>query len=206
MTDPDQEDMSRARQVMKYLMEHPELKIIFEWQETDGIIDVYTDSDWATCPVTRKSVSGGTILNGKHLIAHWTRLQPVVSTSSGEAELVAACTAMSELILVENLSEDMNHKWKGRMNVDARACKGIVLRKGVGKLKHLTIKFLWIQAAVAARKTEVRHIPRHLNVADMFTHGISSGELARHMSTLSCRFTRLCSCRYPPCKTLNHDG
>ena len=45
MTDPDQEDMSRARQVMKYLMEHPELKIIFEWQETDGIIDVYTDSD-----------------------------------------------------------------------------------------------------------------------------------------------------------------
>ena len=61
-------------------------------------------------------------MRGTHLIAHWTRLQQVVTTSSAEAELVAACCAMTALISVEIISADLCQPWKGQMKVDARAC------------------------------------------------------------------------------------
>ena len=130
------------------------------------------------------------MLHGGHLIAHWTRMQNVVSTSSAEAELIAAYTSMKELVSIENMSADLQSPWKGRLKVDARACRDIILRKGTGKLKHVTINYLWIQYAVQARATEVVYVPRHLNIADLFTHGVSESELCPVLSFMACRITR----------------
>ena len=51
-------------------------------------VDVYVDSDYAGCPRTRKSTSGGCVMMGSHLIKSWSSTQNnVISLSSGEAEL-----------------------------------------------------------------------------------------------------------------------
>ena len=43
------------------------------------------DTDWAGDRQSRKSVSGGMILHGKHLIKAWTKQESIVATGSAEA-------------------------------------------------------------------------------------------------------------------------
>ena len=54
-------------------------------QEIESI-DVYTDTDWAGCPKTRKSTSGGCAMLGAHAVKSWSSTQSSVELSSGEAE------------------------------------------------------------------------------------------------------------------------
>ena len=64
-------------------------------QEETNTIVLTTDAEWATCRESRRSDSGGTLLLGDHLIAAWSRVQPRVALSSGEAELHAGMRGIS---------------------------------------------------------------------------------------------------------------
>ena len=70
--------------------------------------------------------------------------------------------------------------------VDASACKGILLRKGVGSIKHLETKDLWVQEAVRRRSISVRKIPRAENASDSMASYSAPSILQRHMQMLNC--------------------
>ena len=57
----------------------------YDWQTVSNI-DVYSDTDWAGCPRTRRSTTGGALVLGSHLIKSWSSTQADVALSSGEAE------------------------------------------------------------------------------------------------------------------------
>ena len=57
----------------------------YTWQKA-STLECYSDTDWAGCPKTRKSTSGGCLMLGGHLIKSWSSTQPSISLSSGEAE------------------------------------------------------------------------------------------------------------------------
>ena len=64
-----------------------------------------------------------------------------MALSSGEAELNSAVKGVSEAIgLQELIKEVFDVHLAVRLNVDASACRGILLRQGAGKVKHLTTK------------------------------------------------------------------
>ena len=49
----------------------------------------YSDSDWAVCPLTRKSTTGYVILLCNGAVIWYSKIQPCISLSSTEAEYVA---------------------------------------------------------------------------------------------------------------------
>ena len=57
--------------------------------EDDGVIDVYSDSDWAGCLRTRRSTSGGVMMLGNGVVKTWSNTQTTIAQSSGEAEYYA---------------------------------------------------------------------------------------------------------------------
>ena len=124
---------------------------------------------------------------GKHLVQHWTRMQPVVSQSSAEAELVAAAKAVSEMAAVTHLMVDLGLQTKLQLRVDARACRAMLLRKGAGRVKHLSIRYLWVQRAVREYAIHVEHVPRKHQLADVLTHAVTWGEMAAALTALGCR-------------------
>ena len=66
-------------------------------------LEVYTDSDWASDQVTRKSTSGAVIMaEGMRLHAH-SRGQASVALSSCEAEVVAASEGIKEALLLQEV-------------------------------------------------------------------------------------------------------
>ena len=66
-------------------------------------LECYVDSDWAGCSSTRKSTSGGLLyLLGTPIMA-WSRTQSTVALSSGEAELYAMGSGVTEAIHIRHL-------------------------------------------------------------------------------------------------------
>ena len=99
---------------------------------------------------------------GDHLIAAWSRVQPRIAPSSGEVELYAGMRGISETLGVVHLMREFkSHDW-GRIvhRVDASACRAIMLRRGCGGLKHITVKSLWVQDALREHSVEVDRVPR----------------------------------------------
>ena len=63
MSAPTELSLKAVKRLGRYLEGRPRLVYHYPWQEIDTI-DVYSDTDWAGCPKTRKSTSGGVILLG----------------------------------------------------------------------------------------------------------------------------------------------
>ena len=61
----------------------------FDYQSADHI-DAHADMDWAGCPRSRRSTSGGCIMVGTHLLKCWSSTQAGVAMSPGEAEFYGA--------------------------------------------------------------------------------------------------------------------
>ena len=73
------------KKLTRYLRARPRMVFEFERQVAEGL-EVYSDTDWAGCPRTRKSTTGGCAMVGSHLIKAWSSTQASVALSSGEAE------------------------------------------------------------------------------------------------------------------------
>lgn len=52
-------------------------------------------------------------------------------------------------------------------------------RRGLGKLRHVELKYLWIQDVVKEGRLKVRKVDGAKNVADHLTKGKSGSEMAR---------------------------
>ena len=87
---------------------------------------VQTDSDWAGDRESRKSISGGAISYGGGLVKSWSKEQPVVALSSGEAELYAANRGAREAMGVQSSCKEMGIETKIEVQVDATATEGML--------------------------------------------------------------------------------
>ena len=124
---------------------------------------------------------------GKHMIAHWSKLQTTIAVASGEAELNAAVKGASEAIgIYELLQEwDLVKGLNFYMLTDSSAAKGTLTRRGSGKIKHLTTKQLWVQEAIRNYGIEVMKIPREINSADLLTHQCQRWDFEGHIKRLN---------------------
>ena len=70
--------------------------------------------------------------------------------------------------------------------VDASACKSILMRKGAGGLKHVEVKQLWVQEAVAKKSIRVCKIGREWNAAETLASYSTSKTIQAHLRMLNC--------------------
>ncbi|XP_056692165.1 uncharacterized mitochondrial protein AtMg00810-like [Spinacia oleracea] len=70
-------------------------------------LQAFSDSDWAACPNTRKSITGYVLLLGNSPVSWKSKQQGTVSKSSSEAEYRAMAAAASEITWLVRLLEDI---------------------------------------------------------------------------------------------------
>merc|ERR1712026_662312 len=66
MAVPRRSDLVALRRLARYVIEVPRLVQCFRWQAPIREFVVYTDTDFAGCPRTRRSTNGGAIMRGRH--------------------------------------------------------------------------------------------------------------------------------------------
>ena len=105
----------------------------------------------------------------------------VVALSSGEAELYGIVKGTTYALGLRSLLEDLGVQVKLVVNTDASAALGMVRRRGVGKVRHIEVKELWIQDKVHSGEIEVRKAKSSENLADVFTKYVNQEKMNEAM-------------------------
>jgi hypothetical protein len=71
MSSPTDLHQAALKRMFRYLRSRPRMVFKFDYQDADHI-DAYADTDWAGCPRSRRSTSGGCIMLGTHLLKCWS--------------------------------------------------------------------------------------------------------------------------------------
>ena len=166
MANPSSTDWAKIKRIGRYLIGRPRLRYRFEFQRLPNCIRGLTDSDWAGCRRTRKSTSGAAIVFGNHLV------QPLGPS----------------LGFVGGL-HDMGYSVNAVVEGDSAVSLGIVQRRGLGKLRHIQVQFLWIQGAVRDQLLKVRKIPGAENPADLLTKHVPAEVRDRHLQRLCVEYS-----------------
>ena len=137
------------KRAARYLKGRPRCFQSFPFERDGGNIQTFADSDWAGCPLTRKSTSGGAILWGRSLLKSWSTVQSTTAMSSGEAELYAIVKAAAQTKYVISVAHDFDIDLRGLLRTDSSAAMGITKRSGLGgRTRHVQVQYLWVQRAV----------------------------------------------------------
>jgi len=188
MSKPSVHAWKALKRVCRYLVGAPRLVYCFKQQSVDHI-DVYVDTDWAGCPQTRKSTSGGCIMLGQHAIKHWSTTQTGIALSSGEAEFAGVIRGSGQGLGYQALLRDAGVELPLRVWTDSSAAIGICNRQGLGKLRHLDTHTLWIQQAVRTKRVDLRKVDGEKNPADLLTkHSISRQRLESLIALYGCKY------------------
>ena len=118
-------------------------------------------------------------------MGHWSRTQQVVALSSCEAELSGICKAAQEGLAAKHLSHEIGKEYPLCIYTDSSAARGVVQRQGAGKVKHLSVRQLWVQEREARKELTVCKVPREKNWADLLTHHATAPEASRYLSGLA---------------------
>lgn len=97
MTVPQEEHLNAALRVACYLKNSHGQGILF-CTSTDLKLTAWCDSDWASCPLTNRSLTGWFIQLDGSLVSWKTKKQDVVSRSSCEAKYRVMADTVSELL------------------------------------------------------------------------------------------------------------
>ena len=142
-------------------------------------LSVYTDSDWAGDPVGRKSTTGMVVCRGSHCLRHSSTTQTVIGLSSAESEFYALCRGASSALGVRSFFRDLGVDVEISVHSDASAARAAASRRGLGKVRHLQTRFLWLQGAVASKSVRLRAILGSENPADCLTKALPRASLHR---------------------------
>jgi len=172
MAKPREGHFNELTRLVKYLKGERRHMTEFIRQEPCDLT-TSTDSDWAGDVVNRRSTSGVAIQRGRHLIRHMCNLQNVVSLSSAEAEFYALTKGSAATLGVQSHLRDWAMELSITMQTDSSSGMAFGNRRGLGKMRHIQTRYLWIQEHVASRTLRIKKIDGTLNLSDILTkaHG-----------------------------------
>ena len=173
MKEPYDGSMAKLHRLTRYLQGTKDYGV---WLPKNGEIEklaIHSDMDWANCKKTRKSCACATFSVGNCLFFSYSRSLQMLCLSNGEAEFNgggAACPEglfMKEVLAFSGFPVDME------VYLDSSAARGVFQRQGVGRIRRLEVKSLWVQEALQRKLFSLHAVNTQDNLADFGAKGLA---------------------------------
>ncbi|CAE7827505.1 RE1 [Symbiodinium sp. CCMP2592] len=158
-------------------------------EENTTVLEVCSDSDWSGCKRTRKSVSSCAILWDNMLLYAHSKTQKTISLSSAESEYNSLVSAAAEGIFLSACIRFLlpDYTLEQICLVDNSACRALACRQGVGKMRHISGKLLWLQQMTKDNVLSVGPIPTAENVSDLGTKPLKAERIEKLLGMIGIR-------------------
>lgn len=178
MSNPTKDHWQAVKWVLRYI--RGSKMVGLQFKKSDKFeIKGYCDSDYATDPDRRRSVSGYVFTSGGNTISWKSGLQSVVALSTTEAEYIALNEAAKEAIWLKGLSEEMGFK-QSSVQIMCDSQSAIALAKNSvyhERTKHIDVKFHFIREKIEEGRIQVDKISTIWNPADILTKSVPVSKL-----------------------------
>jgi hypothetical protein len=188
MARPTRDGWRKLKILARFILERAAVVWQFAWQdEVELVLRVFSDSDWAGCRKTRRSTSGGVLMLGSHCLKTWSSTQAPIALSSAEAEYYAMVEATTRAVGLRAMLLEVGVVCSGptELHSDSSAARGFASRKGVGKMRHLEVRHLWLQAEVSGQRVVLRRVAGEANPADLLTKYLGIKDVFKHLGFMN---------------------
>ncbi|BBG97704.1 Seven transmembrane MLO family protein [Prunus dulcis] len=161
MQEPKRQHLEAAYRLLHYLKEAPGQGLLF-LQRTN----------WARCPITRRSVTGYCIFLGNALVSWKSKKQVTISRSSAEAEYRSMAAATCELTWLRYLLQDLHvaHSEPAKLFCDNQAALYIAANPVYHeRTKHIELDCHTVRERIERGEIKTGYVQTGEQIADLFT-------------------------------------
>ena len=117
--------------------------------ELPSEIRAATDANWAGELEGLRSTSCGWIYFGDHLLETYSSTQQIVALSTAESEYISITKGAAHALEVRSAMVEYGMTFNVVCETDASAARAMATRRGVGRVRHLDARLLWLQQLCA---------------------------------------------------------
>ena len=187
MSAPTNITCARLKRVMRYLVN--KRTSIWKFEPTasearDNELTATSDSDFGGCVKTRKNTTGIVLRYAGCTIATRNRTQGCISPSSAEAEYHGMVSALALGKQIQEILSEYHEDTHIILETDSSAAKANAERPGCGKIKHISVKYRYLQDAITNQEVWLQEVGTKHNVADGLTKTVNQHVLRNMLTTL----------------------
>ncbi|GJY16630.1 ribonuclease H-like domain-containing protein [Tanacetum coccineum] len=177
MHSPLKSHLDIAMRVLKYLKLAPGYGIQFSKRNSVFDINAFSDSDWAKCPVTRRSVFGYCVFVNGCLVSWKSNKQSTLSRSSTEAEYRSMALVTCEIMWIVKIMKDLNvdNLIPANLYYDNKSAIQIAANPVMHeKTKHFDLDVHLIREKVSSGLIKTVKVDLRENFVDILTKALGS--------------------------------
>ena len=183
---PSESSVNNIKRCLRFINGTLKNGIVFKNDSNLNVIEAYCDSDFAEDPETRRSTTGFVIFYGGGPIAWCSRRQPMVTTSSTEAEFVAAAECTKELLyLSEVIHELTGQRVRINLSIDNQSAMCLIKNGVLNKRsKHIDVRYKLISEKLKDGFLNIQYCPSDKQVAEIFTKPLKNVKFSNFKSMI----------------------
>ena len=167
-SNPGRAHWNAVKHLFRYLKGTVDMKLEYGPDESIGpeMFVTYSDADHGGNKDNGKSTTGYMVKLGLGVVAWKSKLQPVVTRSTTEAEYIAGGAAGTEICWMQNVLKELGYtpSAPAKLCVDNQSAISVAKNpEHHGRMKHLDLCFYWLRDQVEMK----RMVPVYLRTQDM---------------------------------------